>query len=102
MKRFGIFAAVFLVLIDSFFQDSVKMADFILEQAAKGIDTIICQCEHGQSRSAGAAAAIEEFFNKSGISVFAEYRYCPNQIIYNKLIKALTTQNLLRAIKRQD
>jgi len=77
------------VSLDSFFQDAIKMANFILEQAAKGIDTIICQCEHGQSRSAGAAAAIEEFFNKTGISIFADYRYCPNQIIFNKLVNAM-------------
>lgn len=28
---------------------------------------IICQCEHGQSRSAACAAAIKEHFEKSGI-----------------------------------
>ena len=36
---------------------------------------IICQCEHGQSRSAACAAAIKEHFEKSGIEVFADYRY---------------------------
>ena len=87
------------VTLDKFFMDATKMADFILEQTAKGVETIICQCEHGQSRSAGAAAAIEEFYNNNGGSIFADYRYCPNQIIYNKLIKALVTQNLLRAVK---
>ncbi|MCL2631254.1 MAG: hypothetical protein FWD49_07040 [Firmicutes bacterium] len=86
------------ITAESFFQDAVKMADFILEQAEKGITNFICQCEFGQSRSAGVAGAIEEFFNKNGISVFADYRYCPNQIIYNKLIKALVTQNLMRKI----
>lgn len=84
--------------LDEFFTDANKMAVFILEQAAKGIKTIICQCEHGQSRSAAAAAAIEQFFNKDGIEIFADYRYSPNQIIYNKLIKSLVTQNVLRRI----
>lgn len=84
--------------IDTFFQDATKMADFILEQAEKGIDIIVCQCEHGQSRSAAAAAAIEQFFNKDSISIFADYRYSPNQAIYNKLIKALITQNFFMVI----
>ena len=50
---------------------------------------IICQCEHGQSRSAACAAAIKEHFEKSGIDIFADYRYYPNQLIFNKLRDAL-------------
>jgi len=84
------------VSIDKFFIDAIQMADYILEQAAKGTETIICQCEHGQSRSAGAAAAIEEFYNAEGISIFADYRYSPNKIIFNKLITALVMKDILR------
>ena len=54
---------------------------------------IICQCEHGQSRSAACAAAIKEHFEKSGIEVFADYRYYPNQMIFNKLRDALSRRN---------
>ena len=57
-----------------------------------GMD-IICQCEHGQSRSAACAAAIKEHFEKSGIEVFADYRYYPNQMIFNKLRDALSRRN---------
>ncbi len=51
---------------------------------------IICQCEYGQSRSAGCAGAILEHFSRSGIKVFADYRYYPNQLIFNKTLQALT------------
>ncbi|NLB62365.1 MAG: hypothetical protein GX802_08150 [Clostridiales bacterium] len=50
---------------------------------------MICQCEYGQSRSAACAAAILEHFNNNGISVFADYRYYPNQLIFNKMLEAL-------------
>ena len=56
----------------------------------EGMD-IICQCEYGQSRSAACAAAIKEHFEKSGIEVFADYRYYPNQLIFNKLRDALSS-----------
>ena len=50
---------------------------------------IICQCEYGQSRSAGCAAAIREHFYSDGIKIFADYRYYPNQLVYNKVFDAL-------------
>ena len=50
---------------------------------------LICQCEYGQSRSAACAAAILEFYDKNGISIFADYRYYPNQLVYNKVKDAL-------------
>lgn len=50
---------------------------------------IICQCEYGQGRSAGCAAAILEHFYHSGISVFSDYRYYPNKVVYHKVLDAL-------------
>ena len=76
---------------NSFFTEAEKLAKFILE-AEKNVYSIVCQCEHGESRSPAAAAAINEFFNHDGIEVFADYNYCPNQIIYNKLYFALCCQ----------
>lgn len=64
------------------------LALFIKDAALRQMD-IICQCEYGQSRSAACAAAILEYFCKDGISVFADYRYYPNQLIFNKLLAAL-------------
>lgn len=73
---------------ESFFTEAEELAEFILEAHDKGMD-IICQCEYGQSRSAACAAAILEYYEKNGISIFADYRYYPNQIIFNKVLDAL-------------
>ena len=64
------------------------IAAFIYHAYNNGMD-IICQCEYGQSRSAGCAAAILEHFYHSGISVFANYDYCPSQVVYHKIFDAL-------------
>lgn len=52
-------------------------------------DLLICQCEHGQSRSAAVAAAIIEFKSKRGIVVFADDKYYPNKVVFRKTLKAL-------------
>ena len=53
------------------------------------ISTLICQCEHGQSRSAAVAAAILEFRNRRGISVFSHDNYFPNKVVFRKVLSAL-------------
>ena len=73
---------------EEYFPEADSLAEFILSAQAKDMD-IICQCEYGQSRSAACAAAILEYFCKTGISVFADYRYYPNQMVYNKVYEAL-------------
>ena len=73
---------------DTYLPEADALAKFILSAVHDGLD-LICQCEYGQSRSAACAAAIKEFFEHSGISIFADYRYYPNQLIYNKLLDAL-------------
>lgn len=83
---------------DSYFTDCDDMAKFILNSADKGITKFICQCEFGQSRSSGTAAAITEFFNHNGADIFKNDRYSPNQMIYDKLLNSLVTQNFLRQI----
>jgi len=65
-----------------------EIAKYILMAQKDGLD-ILCQCEYGQSRSAACAAAIKEFFDGNGIEIFADYRYYPNQLIFNKILKAL-------------
>lgn len=65
-----------------------QLAKFILNAEEQGLD-IICQCEYGQSRSAACAAAIMEHFYGTGIEIFADYRYYPNQLIFNKVFDAL-------------
>lgn len=73
---------------DTYFPEADSLADFITKAVADGCN-IICQCEYGQSRSAACAAAIKEFFDHTGIEVFADYRYYPNQLVFNKLLSAL-------------
>ena len=65
-----------------------EIADFyrsICDEA----DCIICQCEHGQSRSAAVAAAILEYRSRKGIKIFADDRYYPNKVVFRKVLLAL-------------
>ena len=65
-----------------------ELASFICKAKTDGLD-IICQCDYGQSRSAACAAAILQYYEGRGIEVFADYRYYPNQLVYNKVFEAL-------------
>ena len=73
---------------DTYLSCAPNLAKFIKLASADNMD-IICQCEYGQSRSAACAAAIREYYYNDGISIFADYRYYPNQLIFNKLLEAL-------------
>ena len=73
---------------DTFFPEADEAAEFIIAVYNSGMD-IICQCEYGQSRSAGCAAAVMEHFYHTGISLFADYRYYPNKVVYHKIFDAL-------------
>lgn len=72
----------------STFDFADDLAQFIYDAYNSGRD-IVCQCDYGQSRSAGCAAAIAEHFYKSGIGIFADFTRCPNKLIYHKVIDAL-------------
>ena len=65
-----------------------KIADFYLSIKDKA-DLLICQCEHGQSRSAAVAAAVLEYQNRSGIKIFADDRYYPNKMVFKKVLSQL-------------
>ena len=56
------------------------------------ISTLICQCEHGQSRSAAVAAAILEFRSRRGIEVFSNDNYYPNKVVFRRVLAALKDQ----------
>ena len=75
--------------VETYFPEADELAEFIYKAKEDGLD-IICQCEYGQSRSAGCAAAILEHFESRGIDVFVDYRYYPNQLVYHKVFDALT------------
>ncbi len=78
----------FGLTFDTYFPEAVELARYIYNAKEQGFD-IICQCEYGQSRSAACASAILEHFYKSGITIFADYRYYPNQLVFNKVLMAL-------------
>lgn len=73
---------------DTYFSEVDRLAEFIITAKNNGLD-IICQCEYGESRSAGCASAILEYYYQNGISVFADYRYSPNQLVFNKVLASL-------------
>ena len=65
-----------------------SIADFYL-YIEKECDYLICQCEHGQSRSAAVAGAIMEFRARRGIEIFANDKYYPNKVVFRKVLTAL-------------
>ena len=52
-------------------------------------ELLICQCEHGQSRSAAIAAAFNEHSCGKGIEIFSDDRYWPNKSIYRTVLRKL-------------
>ena len=77
---------------ETYFPEADELAEFIYKAKDEGLD-IICQCEYGQSRSAGCAAAILQHFESRGIDIFTDYRYYPNQLVYHKVFDALVKYN---------
>ena len=73
---------------DRLLPEAKDIAYFVHQKILEGKD-IICQCDYGVSRSAGLAAAILERYAHRGLEVFSDYRYTPNQFVYNKVYKAL-------------
>ncbi len=73
---------------ETYLPEADALAKFIHQARTDGLD-ILCQCEYGQSRSAACAAAILEYFDGTGITIFADYRYYPNQVVYHKMMDAL-------------
>jgi len=69
-------------------EQAKKVAAYINSIQEK-VNTLICQCEYGQSRSAGVAAAVREFLYNDGIEIFADDRYYPNKVVYRKVFNAL-------------
>lgn len=69
-------------------EQAQEIANFCLRVLDK-VEIIICQCEHGQSRSAAVAAAIIEFTTNNGIEIFANDLYYPNKVVFRKVYGAL-------------
>lgn len=69
-------------------EQATQIATFYFSVCDK-VDCIICQCEHGQSRSAAVAAAILEYRSRKGVSIFADDRYYPNKLVFRKVLASL-------------
>lgn len=86
---------------ETYFPEVDDLAEFIFNAKKEGKD-IICQCEYGESRSSGCAAAIHEYFYKDGIKIFADYRYYPNQMVYHKVYDALEKYGVEKNVIRES
>jgi predicted protein tyrosine phosphatase len=69
-------------------QQAKQIADFVYRHEGE-TELLLCQCHYGQSRSAGCAAAIAEYYYGNGIDIFADYRFFPNKLVYHKVLRAL-------------
>ena len=69
--------------------EQVKEIVEFYNSVKNSIDLLICQCEHGQSRSAAIAAAIMEYESRKGIEIFANDWYYPNKSLFRKVLKRL-------------
>lgn len=56
--------------------------------AIDSVDTIVCQCEAGISRSAGAAAALDLILNHTDAYWWNHRLYLPNCHVYRMILKA--------------
>ena len=72
-------------------EQALQVVNFVNEVWDK-VDVIVCQCEHGQSRSAAVAAAITQFKYQNGIEIFADERYYPNKLVYRKVFDYLNAE----------
>jgi predicted protein tyrosine phosphatase len=69
-------------------EQAVAIAEFYASIGDKA-ELLICQCEHGQSRSAAVASAILEYRARHGIDIFADDRYYPNNVVFRRVLSAL-------------
>lgn len=82
---------VFQLAVDDFqteIPEVDNLAEFICRVRTNGMN-IICQCESGQSRSAGCAAAILECFYHKKRLVFDNEKYFPDELVYDSVLEAL-------------
>lgn len=69
--------------------EQAKQIAAFYHKVSKTAKRIVCQCEHGQGRSAAIAAAIKEYTDGNGIDIFANDRYFPNKVVFRKVLQAL-------------
>jgi len=76
-----------------FKDEQAKEVAAFINQIYRNAETLICQCEYGQSRSAGIAAAVEQFLHGNGVEILAQnslyYHYNMSQEKTSVLLKIL-------------
>lgn len=66
-----------------------KDADDILKfVSAHTVDTVVCQCDAGISRSSAVAAALSYIINGSDRQIFDNPQYAPNMLVYKTILMA--------------
>lgn len=72
------------------YKNAKDIADFVKKyKNNKELRKIIVQCEAGQSRSAGIAAAILKYLYDDDTPIFNNKKYTPNMLCYRKVLTAL-------------
>jgi predicted protein tyrosine phosphatase len=70
--------------------DAKKIKDFVLKyEEDYSIDKIIVNCEAGQSRSSGVAAAILKYMFNDDSQIFDNHKYIPNMLCYRTVLNEL-------------
>lgn len=68
-------------------RDALEIKQFILKHMNDtDLDLIIVQCEAGQSRSAGVAAALMKYLWNDDTAIFNNHKYTPNMLCYRTVL----------------
>ena len=73
-------------------EDAKRILIFVRLNAPVKINTIICQCEAGISRSTGVAGALSKIINGDDKAIFRHY--LPNMLVYQTIIKEAYEQGI--------
>ena len=82
-------------------EQAFEIGKLLFEMRDK-VELIICQCEHGQSRSAAIAAAIMEYTSRNAIRIFESDNYYPNKYVFRKMYQTLLTDRLFQDIVNEQ
>ena len=71
------------------YEQATEVAEFVEHIQNNGAEVLVCQCEYGQSRSAGIAAAVRQWLYSDAIEIFTDDRYYPNKAVYRMTLTAI-------------
>ena len=69
-------------------RQATEIAEFYFGVRGK-VNTMICQCEYGEARSAAVAAAISELESRERLQYFIDEKYFPNKHVFRKVFATL-------------